>query len=83
MITYFKNQKDLADALIEIIDSYWKFQISEPTLIEYLKQVYENNPEKIISNTGITPIVSQKLGKKRLNLLIKILQLEEAGNENS
>ena len=77
MITYFKSQRDLADTLIKIIDSYWSLQISEPDLIDYLNKVYENNKDKVYKQKKITSVVSQRLGKKRLNLLIQILNLEE------
>ncbi|MDU5082836.1 TIGR04540 family protein [uncultured Tissierella sp.] len=76
MITYFKNQSDLSNALISVIDKYWALQINEEEFITYLKQVAENNEEMLFKNNGYTTIVKQKLGIKRLNLLEKILKTE-------
>ena len=88
MITFFKNQKDLAEGIKKAVDDYWKLEITEPDLIEYLKQVYENNADKILKNDEITSVLKQRLGKKRLELIIKVLNIrveEEAdnGNENN
>jgi len=74
MITYFKSQKDLASKLIEVIDSYWGQQISESDFIDYLKTVYKNNTDKFIASDGeLTSVIKQRLGKKRANLIIQIL----------
>ena len=80
MITYFKSQRDLAEALNKYIDDYWSMELSEVDLIKYLKQVYENNKDKIMKDNQITAVVKQRLGKKRLELIIKILELEEENN---
>lgn len=77
MITYFKSQRDLAEMLNKYIDDYWAMRISEPELINYLKQVYRNNEDKIIKDNQITAVVKQRLGKKRLEVFIKIVGLEE------
>ena len=76
MITYFKSQKDLAEVLKSVIDDYWNFKLSEAELIKYLSQVYDNNKDKIVNEKGIASVLSQRLGKKRLNIFIKILKLE-------
>lgn len=76
VITYFKSQKNLSEALINVIDSYWQLEISEQELIEYLKNVYKNNRRKIINDSSeLTSVVKQRLGKKRLNLIIQILNI--------
>ena len=81
MITYFKSQRDLAKALNKYIDDYWAMKISERDLINYLKQVYKNNENKIIKGNQITSVVKQRLGKKRLELIIKIMELGEENNK--
>jgi len=81
MITYFKSQKDLSEALIYAIDSYWRLEISEQKLIEYLNTVFKNNRNKIINESDeLTSVVKQRLGKKRLNLIIQILNIKEEEN---
>jgi len=76
MITYFKSQKDLSEALITIIDDYWALNIEEDDFIQYIKQIFNNNKDKIINNNSLTAIVRQRLGKKRIMLLSKILDAE-------
>lgn len=73
MITYFKNQNDLAEALRDVIDKYWALQLIESEFIEYLKQVAKNNQELLYKDNDYTTVVKQKLGIKRLKLLNKIL----------
>ena len=81
MITYFKNQKELAKAINESIDSYWDHRIPEAELEEYLTVLYQKNKEKFISEEGtLTSILRQRLGKKRLFVLIQILGIEEEMN---
>jgi uncharacterized protein (TIGR04540 family) len=82
MITYFKSQKDLATKLIEVIDSYWSQQISESDFIDYLKTVYKNNTDKFIASDGeLTSVIKQRLGKKRANLIIQILNNTKNGED--
>ena len=73
MITYFKNQSDIAEALKDVIDRYWAMKVNEDEFIEYLKQVAKNNQELLYKDNDYTTVVKQKLGIKRLGLLTKIL----------
>ncbi len=73
VITYFKNQSDIAEALKDVIDRYWAMEIVEEEFIEYLKQVAKNNQELLYKDDDYTTVVKQKLGIKRLSLLTKIL----------
>lgn len=74
MITYFKNQIDLAESLRAVIDKYWALKIDENELIRFVRQVKENNIELLYKNDDYTTIVKQKLGIKRMRLLDKILR---------
>lgn len=74
MITYFKNQSDLAEALKDEIDKYWAMELIESEFIEYLKQVAKNNQELLYKDDDYTTVVKQKLGIKRLGLLSKVLE---------
>lgn len=76
MITFFKNQKDLAESLKKAIDEYWSLNLTEGEFINYIEEVYNKNKDKIISNNSITAIIRQRLGKKRILLLVKILDLD-------
>ncbi len=73
MITYFKNQNDIAEALKDVIDKYWAMEVVEEEFIQYLKDVAKNNQELLYKDNDYTTVVKQKLGIKRLGLLTKIL----------
>lgn len=72
MITYFKNQKTLAEALKSIIDSYWSHKIDEDSLINQVNEIILKNKEMIYSNDNYSSTIKQRLGKRRLELLKKI-----------
>ncbi|MDD4729861.1 MAG: TIGR04540 family protein [Dysgonamonadaceae bacterium] len=73
MITYFKNQIEVAEALKTVIDNYWEMKVEENDLITYIKQVGENNRDLIFKNNEYSLVVKQRLGIKRLRLVSKIL----------
>ena len=73
MITYFKNQRALADAIKKLIDDYWALELPESKMVKTLNLIYENNKDMIIRDGNITAIIKQRLGKKRLDLLMKVL----------
>ncbi len=77
MITYFKNQRDLATSIASSIDAYWNQKMSESELTEYIKQVVQNNSEKLYKDHEFTSVAKQRIGKKRLELLCKIIKVEE------
>lgn len=74
MRTYFRSQLDLALTLRDIIDKYWGMEIQEDEFIYYIKQVEENNKEKLYKDGDYTSVVKQKLGAKRLDLVDKVLK---------
>lgn len=73
-IKYLKTQGDLADILIDRIDRYWKLELKEEQFVDEITDIAANNSELLYKDGGYTSIVSHKLGKKRLNLLEKILE---------
>jgi len=77
VITYFKNQRALADAIKKLIDDYWALELPESKMVKILYLLYENNKEMLIRNGYITAIIRQRLGKKRLELLMKVLNIQE------
>ena len=74
MITFFKSQKDLSDALIELIDLYWAMEYKEDNFIRDLKEIITKNQEKMFLDDGYTAVIRQRLGKRRLELVDKILE---------
>lgn len=76
LITYFKNQIEVAEALKTIIDNYWKMEVEEKDLITYIKQVGENNYDLLFKNNEYPLVIKQRLGIKRLRIVNKILDRE-------
>jgi len=73
MVTYFKSQRDFAKALISLIDIYWENEISEPEFINRLRELASKNEEKLFGSEDYNSIVKQRLGKRRIELLNKVL----------
>lgn len=74
MITYFKSQKDLAKALVKLIDSYWYAEINEQLFLKRINEIVSKNTEKLYSEKDYTSVIKQRLGKRRIELLDKILK---------
>jgi len=74
MATIFKSQKDLAYALIEVIDKYWGFQLEDEELVNQLKDLCDKNQNLLFKENQYTTMIRQRLGAKRLNLLTYILK---------
>ena len=74
---YYKNQESVAEGLKTVVDGYWELEVSEKTLVDFIKQVTENNKELIYKDGGYTRILEQRLGQRRLNLIDKILERGE------
>ena len=74
MVTYFKSQKDLALALIQLIDNYWNNELNEENLISKINELSAKNMEKLIIDGEYSSVVKQRLGLRRIELLSKILK---------
>jgi uncharacterized protein (TIGR04540 family) len=72
---FYKTQRDIAEVINVIIDSYWEDIIAEDLLIRNIKALYSNNQEKIIKDEDFTTILKQQCGKRRLEVVEKILDL--------
>lgn len=72
---FYRSQVEVAAALCEIIDCYWNNEMKEKYMIESIKKILCNNKEKIIKEGKYTTIVRQKCGKRRLEIIEKIIQL--------
>lgn len=73
---FYKTQRDIAEVVNELIDSYWNNDLEEYKLISNLKALYSNNQEKIFKDGDFTTILKQQCGKRRLEVVEKILGLE-------
>lgn len=74
MVTYFKSQKDLALALIQLIDNYWNNKLNEENLISKINELSARNKEKLMVDNEYSSVVKQRLGKRRIDLLNKIIK---------
>lgn len=74
MITFYKSQKDVAQALKFLIDDYWEQKIREEDFINRLNQIIANNQDMVFKNNDFTSQVKQRLGKKRTKLILKVTE---------
>lgn len=68
-----KTQRELAATIKVVIDGYWNDEISENTMIKIIKDLYRFNSNKFIKDDEYTKIIYQQCGKRRLNVVTKIL----------
>lgn len=73
-ISIFRTQLDMANALKCLIDRYWNFQINEGDFIERVRKIAELNEDKLFNSQGeMTSVISQRLGKRRIRLMLTIM----------
>jgi uncharacterized protein (TIGR04540 family) len=71
---FYKTQRDLAVSLNEVIDAYWDNQIDEHILINSINDLYIHNSGKVIKDGKYTTVVQQQCGKRRLEVIDKIIK---------
>lgn len=73
--SFYKNQRELAEALSRVIDKYWCSEIPENEMIDSVKRIVENNNSKVFTDSSgdFTTVLRQQCGKKRLEVVSKIL----------
>lgn len=74
---FYKTQRELGEVLNRVVDSYWSDQIDENNLIETIKYLYENNSSKMAKDGTFTTVLKQQCGKRRLEVINKILNVED------
>ena len=73
-MTFYRNQKELAHALKELIDSYWREETDEEVLFKQVQEIVERNKDKVYSEGVYGSVLEQRLGKKRLFVITRILE---------
>ncbi|WP_026701730.1 TIGR04540 family protein [Salibacterium aidingense] len=68
-----KTQRDLAASINLVIDKYWADEISESKMIELIHKLYSNNESKFIKDEQYTTVLRQQCGKRRLEVVSKVL----------
>ena len=77
--SFYKNQRELAEALSKVIDIYWRSEISENNMIDSIIRIVDNNKSKVFTddNGKFTAVLRQQCGKRRLEIVSKILQSKD------
>lgn len=71
---FYKTQREIAEVINQIIDGYWNDEIPEKAMIEKIKILYGNNESKIIKDDDFTTILKQQCGKRRLEVVEKLIK---------
>ena len=74
---FYKTQRELADVINKLLDAYWNSDIKEEFLINQISNLYINNPSKIMKNSDFTTIIQQQCGKRRLEVVQRILNIDQ------
>lgn len=81
--SFYRNQRELAFVINEIIDAYWNEEILEDEMIEGINKLFLYNSDKILKDSEYTKVIQQQCGKKRLNVISKIINVNlERGRHN-
>src|SRR5690554_675550 len=57
--------------------TYWSDEIDENDLIKAIKYLYKNNSSKMVKDKTFTTVIKQQCGKRRLEVINKILSIED------
>ena len=74
---FCKSQLELSQEINRLIDAYWNNEIKETTLIKRLQEIAQHNEEKLFKDNQYTKVIQQRCGKRRLELLEKILSISK------
>lgn len=74
---FYKTQREIAEVINELVDSYWDNGIEEAELVSHLKTLHSNNSSKMLKNEQFTTILKQQCGKRRLEIVDKIIKMNE------
>lgn len=72
--SFCKNQREVAMTINDVIDSYWETRITEKEMIILIERLYYNNMNKVIKDGKFTKILQQQCGKKRLDVISKLIK---------
>lgn len=72
-----RTQRDLAEAINLVIDTYWQDAISENEMMELLQRLFNNNKNRFLKAGDFTTVLRQKCGKRRLEVVSRVLKLDE------
>lgn len=73
---FYKTQREIAEVINKIVDGYWNDDILEEEMIDKIKSIYSNNLSKLIKDNDFTTILKQQCGKRRLEVVDKVIGLK-------
>lgn len=76
---FYKTQRELGEVVNKVVDSYWSDEIDENDFIKTIEHLYKNNSSKMVKNDIFTTVIKQQCGKRRLDVVNKILNIEVDG----
>lgn len=68
-----RTQRDLAASINQVIDKYWEDEIDEVAMMDLIQKLYINNTNKLIKNGSYTTVIRQQCGKRRLEVVDKVI----------
>lgn len=71
---YQSSVKGLAEEIKRTCDMYWSRDISEYNLIKAVHIWSTSQKSKFYSGDDINPTIKQRIGKKRLSLILDVLE---------
>jgi uncharacterized protein (TIGR04540 family) len=72
--TFYKTQGEVAEIIIKLVDSYWNEEKNEEYIFQLVKKIAQNNEHLLYKDSEFTAAVKQKCGKRRLELISKIVK---------
>jgi len=78
---FYKSQKEIANILNILVDKYLNNEIEENDFIGSVNRIFGNNASKIMKNNEFTSVILQRCGKRRMEILSKVIGLEMKNND--
>ena len=72
---FYKTQREVAEVINFLVDSYWADKLTEETLVDVVWKLHNDNPGKVVKMFDFTTVLKQKCGKRRLDVIARILNL--------
>lgn len=73
----YKNPKELATAIKDLVDSYLDGVMEYEVLKERLKKLVEANKERVYKDDIMSLKIANVLGEERVNIVNKIIKEQE------
>lgn len=75
------SQIQLANALRKVIDAYVEGQITNAAMTQSVEELVDINRDKFYKNGAIRTKLKNLIGKKRLEIVLKVLQQVKGGTK--